>query len=167
MVVGDLDQVIPIELACFHGYWSRSVFEAELNQPVQRLWTLKQEQTLVAYYGVWRVLDEAHLTTLAVDPGWRGQQLGELALWLACDQCLQAQAQWLTLEVRASNTIALNLYYKYGFVEIGRRRRYYPDQEDALVLWRPGLQSLEFKKVLTVRQAALWELLQPRGWGTR
>ncbi|WP_287130935.1 ribosomal protein S18-alanine N-acetyltransferase [Candidatus Cyanaurora vandensis] len=164
LTLADLERVVQIEQACFQGYWSRHTFEEELNQPVQRLWALREADLVVAYYGVWRVLDEAHLTTLAVDPPWRGRNLGALALWLALDHCQRMGSHWLILEVRPSNQSALALYCKYGFSAIGRRKQYYPDNEDALVLWLPQLQSIESKQAMIERRTHLWQAIQVQGW---
>ncbi|WP_218080707.1 ribosomal protein S18-alanine N-acetyltransferase [Anthocerotibacter panamensis] len=164
MTCADLEPVIQIEKVCFGEYWSRRVFEDEISQEGNRLWALWCGSQVVGYSGVWRVLEEAHLTTLAVSPLWRGQHLGELLLWLTLERCRREGAHWLTLEVRPSNQVALKLYLKYGMVEIGRRRRYYPDLEDALVLWRPELQGSACSALLVEREAKLRSVLAQRGF---
>ncbi len=141
MTLADLDGVIPIEQAAFGGFWSRRTFEQEIQQPLNRLWCLRYGSEIIGYSGLWRILEEAHLTTLAIAVHWRGKSLGEVLFWLALNRCLREEAHWLTLEVRASNHVALALYKKYDLVQIGQRRQYYPDLEDALVLWLPNLQS--------------------------
>jgi ribosomal-protein-alanine N-acetyltransferase len=94
----------------------------------------------------WAILDEAHITLLAVHPDYQGRGLGQAMLWglmaVARDRALERA----TLEVRASNQPAISLYNKFGFQLAGRRRRYYKDtNEDALILWRGGLQQPEFQ----------------------
>ncbi|MBE9062068.1 ribosomal protein S18-alanine N-acetyltransferase [cf. Phormidesmis sp. LEGE 11477] len=107
--------------------------------PIRR----EQKIELLGVGCLWAILEEAHITTLAIDPSYQGERLG---LWLlshllqkACDRSLTHA----TLEVRASNHPALSLYQKFGFEEAGRRKRYYADGEDARILWRSGLQSAD------------------------
>jgi len=163
MRLTDLEMVVAIEQVCFGGYWSRQILQEEIQQPAQRLWTLRYQGEVIAYSGLWRVLEEAHLTTLAVAPQWRRQHLGELLLWLALDRCQRENAHWLTLEVRPSNQVALQLYQKYQLVEIGRRKRYYPDGEDALVMWCPQLQQPTAHRLLGDRACELFSQLKAQG----
>ncbi len=91
---------------------------------------------IVGYGGLWLMVDEAHITTLAVMPSLRGQGIGELLLNGLIDQAIELQATRLTLEVRISNESAQRLYLKYGFEPSGTRPRYYTDNgEDALIMW--------------------------------
>ncbi|HEX6512535.1 MAG TPA: ribosomal protein S18-alanine N-acetyltransferase [Chloroflexota bacterium] len=91
--------------------------------------------TIYAYAGLWLMVDEAHITTIAVRPEYRGKGLGELVLCGLIDTALEVGARIMTLEVRVSNTVAQNLYLKYGFKQSGLRRRYYSDNnEDALIM---------------------------------
>jgi [ribosomal protein S18]-alanine N-acetyltransferase len=163
MRAADLETVIKIEADSFGGYWSRRIFEEEIKQPYYRLWSLRHEKQVLGYSGMWRVLEESHLTTLAIAPAWRGKKLGELLLWLVLERCLREEAHWTTLEVRPSNKAAITLYRKYGLVQIGERKHYYPDNEDALVLWRPDLQTPSFQKLLTQRGDALLKRLGAAG----
>ncbi len=164
MTLDDLTEVIAIERECFGGYWQRRVFEEEIKQHSQRLWILRTEDAVVGYSGLWRVLEEAHLTTLAVAPAWRQKGLGEVLLWLALQRCYQDQAHWLILEVRPSNSTALHLYKKYSFVQIGRRKHYYPDDEDALVLWRPEIQTALFRALIEERKQIVLTKLTTEGF---
>lgn len=87
---------------------------------------------LIGYSGFWQVADEAHISTIAVHPDWRGNKLGELLLWNMIRHAIRQRACKVTLEVRVSNKLAQNLYYKYGFEIVGRRKGYYSDNgEDA------------------------------------
>jgi ribosomal-protein-alanine N-acetyltransferase len=87
---------------------------------------------LIGYCGFWQIADEAHISTIAVHPDWRGHKLGELQLWNMIRHALRRRASKVTLEVRVSNTLAQNLYVKYGFEVVGRRKAYYSDnKEDA------------------------------------
>ncbi len=93
---------------------------------------------------LWAVMEEAHITTLAIEPTCQGQKLGQ---FLITELLLCGHRRGLTratLEVRASNQKALSLYQKFGFREAGQRRRYYSDGENARILWRSGLQEQDF-----------------------
>lgn len=101
---------------------------------------------IVGYGGIWRTVDDAHITVIAVDPHQRGHGLGELLLNGLIDQALDIQASMLTLEVRISNVIAQNLYRKYGFYVAGTRPRYYTDNgEDALIMWTHSIRTPEYR----------------------
>ncbi len=101
---------------------------------------------IVGYAGVWRSLDDAHITVIAVEPDQRGYGLGELLLNGLIDQALDMQASMLTLEVRISNVIAQGLYRKYGFYVAGTRPRYYTDNgEDALIMWTHSIRTPEYR----------------------
>lgn len=107
----------------------------------------------------WSILEEAHITILAVHPDWRRQGLGQLLLYALLKDATRRQLERATLEVKPSNQAALSLYRKFGFLEAGRRRSYYQDTgEDALILWRSGLQTAEFREILT----NFYQQLQPR-----
>ena len=111
---------------------------------------------IVAYCGLWLMVDEAHITTIAVHPRYRGLGLGELLLIQMTDTARSIGARWLTLEVRKSNQVAQELYRKYTFKEMGVRRRYYSDDgEDALVMWTDPIDSEAFEELLTRNRAAL------------
>jgi ribosomal-protein-alanine N-acetyltransferase len=95
---------------------------------------------IIGFAGMWIAFDEAHVTTIGVDPDLRGHGLGELLLVAMVDEAFRRHTNWLTLEVRVSNDPAQALYHKYGFTEQGRRKRYYSDNnEDALIMWSESL----------------------------
>jgi [ribosomal protein S18]-alanine N-acetyltransferase len=97
---------------------------------------------VAGFAGMWTVFDEAHITTIGVDPLYRGRGFGELLVLALIDEAVRRGATWLTLEVRVSNGIAQDLYRKYGFAVQGTRRRYYSDNgEDAYVMWSRSLRD--------------------------
>ncbi|MGH2470386.1 MAG: ribosomal protein S18-alanine N-acetyltransferase, partial [Chloroflexota bacterium] len=97
---------------------------------------------IYAYAGLWLMVDEAHITTIAVRASSRGRGLGELTLAGLIDISLEVGARLMTLEVRISNTVAQNLYLKYGFKQSGLRRRYYSDNsEDALIMTAEAINA--------------------------
>ena len=103
------------------------------------------EMTKAGYAGLWLMIDEAHITTIATRPQFRGRGYGELLLASLVEIALDINARWLTLEVRVSNEPAQALYRKYGFHAEGTRKRYYSDNnEDALIMWTDELQADAF-----------------------
>lgn len=111
---------------------------------------------IIGYAGLWLMVDEAHITTIAVHPKYRGAGLGELLLVQMVDTALSIGARWVTLEVRKSNVVAQSLYQKYTFKEMGVRRRYYSDDgEDALVMWTDAIDSENFTRVFGRNRAVL------------
>ena len=115
-------------------------------------------RSIVGYAGIWVMTDEAHVTTIASHPEMRGRGVGELLLVALIHRSLEIGARWMTLEVRASNSVAQNLYRKYTFKEMGVRRRYYSDNgEDALVMWTDALDSDGFLSVLDKNERKLGE----------
>lgn len=112
--------------------------------------------TLAGYAGLWLMLDEAHVTTIAVRPVARGQGLGELLFVGLVDLALSLGAKYMTLEVRVSNTVAQNLYRKYGFHDEGIRKRYYSDDgEDALIMWSDPINVAAYQARLEALKGAL------------
>jgi ribosomal-protein-alanine N-acetyltransferase len=111
---------------------------------------------IVGFAGMWLAFDEAHLTTIGVEPRLRGRGLGELLLLCMVDEAITRSANWLTLEVRVSNVAAQTLYRKYGFTVHGTRKRYYSDNnEDALIMWSRALSDPGFRADIERRRRAL------------
>lgn len=116
---------------------------------------------VVGYGGIWLTVDEAHITTIASAPEVRGKGIGELLLNGLIDLGLEMGARFMTLEVRVSNTVAQNLYLKYGFEARGTRRRYYTDNnEDALVMWTGEITAPEYQTRLRQLRTILAERLK-------
>jgi len=117
-------------------------------------------RSIVGYAGIWVMTDEAHVTTIASAPTMRGRGVGEFLLVALIHRGIEVGARWMTLEVRASNSVAQNLYRKYTFKEMGVRRRYYSDNgEDALVMWTDALDSDSFQAALDQNERKLAERL--------
>lgn len=116
---------------------------------------------VVGYGGVWLTVDEGHITTIASAPEARGRGIGELLLNGLIDAARELGAQVLTLEVRVSNTVAQNLYLKYGFEAKGTRRRYYTDNnEDALIMWTAPINTSDYQQRLLRLRTLLAERLK-------
>lgn len=97
---------------------------------------------IAGFAGMWTIFDEAHITTIGVDPHYRGRGFGELLFLALLDEAIRRGASFVTLEVRVSNTIAQDLYQKYGLAIRGRKRGYYSDDgEDAFIMWSRSLRD--------------------------
>jgi ribosomal-protein-alanine N-acetyltransferase len=118
---------------------------------------------IAGFAGLWLLVDEAHISTIAVHPDWRGRGLGELLLIALLGRAYTLAADCATLEVRVSNTVAQALYAKHEFAEAGRRRRYYRDNgEDAYIMTTPTLDAA-YARRLAARRTALWGRMESAG----
>lgn len=133
----DVSGVLEVEQECFTLPWSRKAFEAELDDnDLAHYLVMENEGRIIGYAGVWIVLDEAHVTNIAICQNYRRRGLGERLLVELIRSAKQYGALSMTLEVRVTNSAAQKLYEKLGFVKRGIRRQYYSDtKEDALIMW--------------------------------
>jgi ribosomal-protein-alanine N-acetyltransferase len=130
------------------------------TEPARSARLSEELRSIVGYAGIWVMTDEAHVTTIASHPNVRGRGVGEFLLVALIHRGMEIGARWMTLEVRASNATAQNLYRKYTFKEMGVRRRYYSDNgEDALVMWTDALDSDSFQTTLDQNERRLAERL--------
>lgn len=153
---GDLAKVVEIEKACFGERWTINAFINELQNKASTYVVEEYEGEVIGYAGYWLILEEAHITTIGVDPNQQGHGYGELMLHYMIEHAAKAGAKWVTLEVRASNVVAQRLYEKYGFTSLGRRRGYYQDNnEDALVMWTENIWQEDYQERLKELKEAL------------
>ena len=133
----DIDQILEVEHASFATPWSREAFYNEIyNNKFAVYIVLEEYQKIIGYVGAWVVIDEAHITNVAILPSYRGKKLGEALLRKMMTVAKDMGARSMTLEVRVTNNVAQSLYRKLGFQNGGIRKNYYTDnQEDALVMW--------------------------------
>ena len=153
----DADVLVSLDRLCFGKLWSRDQYLREIDSPNSDIVLLFKEEVLLSYGCGWAIVDEAHITILGTHPdhlrqGYARQVLKEL-LRLA----IVREMKRATLEVRAGNLAAIDLYRSLGFEEAGRRKKYYSStqsntqpntREDALILWTGGLQSAKYKYLL-------------------
>lgn len=132
----DIDQIVIIEKLCFTQPWSRESFIREvLFNKFAHYFVARLDNTIVGYVGFWHILDEAHITNIAVHPEYRRRGIASRLLEHLIKFCFDQGIEYLTLEVRKNNFPAQKLYKKYGFVEIGIRKGYYSDtNEDAIIM---------------------------------
>ncbi|MFK9094384.1 ribosomal protein S18-alanine N-acetyltransferase [Bacillus salipaludis] len=133
----DIDQVLEVEHASFTLPWSREAFYNELyNNKFAVYIVLEEDDRIIGYCGTWVVIDEAHVTNVAILPSYRGKKLGEALMSKLMSVSREMGARTMTLEVRVTNHVAQSLYRKLGFQNGGIRKNYYSDnQEDALIMW--------------------------------
>lgn len=172
MTLDDIDQVLVLDRLAFPNPWPAHTYRHEIiNNRTSTMLVLEHPDLegsddaasgslldrlmgrrpatehasypLVGYSGFWKIADEAHISTIAIHPEWRGHKLGELLIWSMFHLAMQKGARMMTLEVRVTNTVAQNLYHKYGFEITGRRKNYYRDnQEDAHIMTAMPLDDL-------------------------
>ena len=136
MTMADIDAVAAIEAATFAMPWSREAFLQELTRNVAaRYLVAEADGQVVGYAGAWIILDESHITNIAIAEAYRGQGYGRKLTEGLMQYLSNLGAAYATLEVRRSNERAQNLYKSLGFVGVGWRKRYYEDnREDALLM---------------------------------
>jgi len=157
MGLDDLPAVHAIEQASFISPWPPHAYRSELeSNRLAHYLVARAGDTVAAYGGMWLMVDEAHITTFAVHPGWRRQRIGERLLLAFLDVAVDQGAHEATLEVRLSNLAARRLYEKFGFRPVGLRPRYYSDDhEDALIMTTLPLDEPQMRERIARRRAEL------------
>jgi ribosomal-protein-alanine N-acetyltransferase len=163
MTLNDLPAVQEIERLSFTTPWPPHAYRTELES--NRLATylvVREDGRVVAYAGMWLMVDEAHVTTFAVHPLRRRRHIAERLLMELLDLAIRRHAREATLEVRLSNIAARRLYEKYGFRPVGIRPRYYTDDnEDALIMTTEELEGPAMSARLARLRAELEALREP------
>ena len=165
MQIADLPRVMAIEEEAFHTPWPADAYEHEITRnPAAYCIVLERgDDALVAYGCLWLVVDEIHISTLAVAPPWRGCGWGEMVLSELIVEGIRRGGTMATLEVRVSNRAAQTLYSKFGFQVVGLRKRYYTDnQEDALIMTVEPLDSSYRERLAGMRDRLLERLISQR-----
>lgn len=144
-----LSAAVTLDQLCFGQLWTKEAYQRELDSPNSELLTLQSSEVVsVPLLGLgcfWAILEEAHITLLAIHPQYQQQGLGQLLLLELLAAAHRRGLERATLEVRVSNEPAFKLYQKFGFAIAGRRKGYYQDtKEDALILWRGDLHKPSF-----------------------
>ena len=147
MQLDDIPAIQEIEKEIFLTPWPRNAYRREIVQNRLAIYlVLRAGDEIAGYAGLWKMRDEAHVTTVGVRKVDQGKGYGVALMLALIEESYRADAKWVTLEVRASNYGAIALYEKLGFKVIGRRRGYYTDDgEDAIVMWSDSLQSPAFR----------------------
>ena len=157
MQLEDLPAVHAIEQSSFTAPWPPHAYRSELeSNRLASYLVARIDGEIVAYGGMWLMVDEAHITTFAVHPAWRRQRIGERLLLAFLDLASQRGANEATLEVRLSNLPARRLYEKFGFRPVGLRPRYYSDNgEDALIMTTDPLADTATRERIARLRAAV------------
>ncbi|MBA3688359.1 MAG: ribosomal protein S18-alanine N-acetyltransferase [Chloroflexi bacterium] len=155
MRMADVAAVLEIERLSFSSPWPAFAFEQELTaNRLAHYRVARLADGVVAFGGIWLMVDEAHITTFGVHPDHRRQGIGRRLLLQLAEVALELGSSRMTLEVRVSNEAAQRLYHSFGFNITGRRVAYYSDDgEDALVMTTPDLAGPAMQAVLAAEQA--------------
>lgn len=150
MQLSDISDVMHLEKRCYTLPWSANAYATEIGNPsAQYLIARNAAGEMIGYGGVWVVMDEMHITTLAVDPAVRGRKIGERLLIQLIFEGSKRGAERATLEVRQRNHVAHNLYLKYGFGDVHVRKAYYSDNnENAIIMWAENINALDYRTLL-------------------
>lgn len=137
----DAPEIAEMEKLCFTTPWSLESIQHEIAENKLALYVVGEvDGKVVGYVGIWLIVDEGHITNVAVHPDWRRKHIGEAIIKTLIDVTESHGVVAHTLEVRASNIPAQKLYEKFGFMSVGIRQGYYEDNgEDAIIMWRNGM----------------------------
>ncbi len=137
MILADVVQVHVLEMKCFSVPWSMEAFAEEItSNKLAHYMVLEEDGVIRAYGGFWVIVDEAHITNIAVDPNLRQRGLGKALVGAMMHAIADMQIERVTLEVRSSNLPAIRLYEGFGFTRAGVRPNYYQEpKEDAIIMW--------------------------------
>lgn len=151
MTPNDVNQVIKIEEQAYpKHHWTKDAFYNELSNKLAHYYCAVKTDTdeIIAYIGFWQIFEEAHITTLAVQPDYRNQQIANILLVTMINDCYKEMIKYITLEVRESNIAAISLYEKFGFSSIGQRKKYYQDNgENAIIMFTENIWHDKFKMI--------------------
>lgn len=134
-----IDDVAKIDESCFHVPWTRSDFEKEIKENNMAIYfvAVDENNRAVGYAGMWHVVNEGHITNVAVLEEYRGKGVGDMLMDALEKKALELEMIGITLEVRISNYRAQKLYTKHGYKPEGFRKKYYTDtNEDAVIMWK-------------------------------
>ena len=136
----DVDELADLDALCFEHPWSRDSFERELGHNKLAFYLAaklpeKEGGKIIGYAGIWLIIDEGHITNIAVHPDFRQKHIASSMMEFLLKETSKAGIKRFTLEVRKNNTAARRFYKKYGFTELGIRSGYYENNEDAYIMW--------------------------------
>ena len=158
-----LDNIMEIESKCYgEHHWARNSFVNEINNSIsQYLCAIDDENRCLGYLGMWKIIDEAHVTNLAVHPDFQRQGVAHFLIVNSIERCYQEKIKYITLEVRASNEKAKRLYEQFGFKSLGVRKKYYQDNnEDAIIMWTENIFNEAYRKLFNKKKDYLKEILK-------
>ena len=159
----DLDAVQKIDRRCFPVPWLPTAYFTELSNRSATYLVARQGGEVVGYGGQWVIMEEAHITTLAVDPDYQNRKIGERLLLALLEEAIVRGASHVTLEVREGNRAAQSLYRKFKFRDAAIRKSYYTDNgENAIVMWADEVNSPDYANHLRAMRRLLYEVYRER-----
>ena len=153
-----IPEIVALDRICLGGLWTASAYLREVESSRSTLLALYLKSSTEIGFAIgiaclWAIVDEAHITLLAIAPEYRRQGLGQLLLLTLLKDAIARKLEWATLEVNVNNAKAIDLYQKFGFELVGTRKGYYqPAGDDASILWLKDIHKQEFRLNL-----ARWE----------
>jgi len=149
MSIDHIGPVLEIDAVSYPAPWSQALWERELADPTRTHLVALLDDVLVGHAGIMQVIDETHVTTVAVSPDHRGFGIASRLLVALLNTAMEAGSTAATLEVRAASRDAQRLYSRFGFVPAGVRRGYYSNpSDDAIIMWLSELGSDGFQRRL-------------------
>lgn len=135
MQLDDLERIKESLKDEFDDFWTYNVFKSELENPLSKYIVATNEKNeIIGYAGIWQPDDEAHITNIVTKKIYRNKKIGTRMLEELLKIAKSKNIKDITLEVNANNKIAISLYKKYNFKEIGLRKKYYHNIDDALIM---------------------------------
>lgn len=134
MTISDFKNISPILISDFDAFWSCQTLYSELNNPNSYYIVAKASTEIVGFAGIWKSVDDIHITDIVVKKDFRKKGIGSLLLEKLISMTKELKFKELTLEVNSNNEPAKKLYLKFGFKELGVRKRYYNNTDDAIIM---------------------------------
>ncbi|AFA48426.1 ribosomal protein S18-alanine N-acetyltransferase [Acetobacterium woodii] len=132
----DIDGVFNVDQACFKHNWTRDSYLAETKNILSNYIVAEDKDQIIGFGGFWQIIDEAHITNIAVLASYRQKGVGQGVMAAMISRALEKGCVRMTLEVREDNQPAISFYLKNGFTREGRRKNYYGNGIDAIIMWR-------------------------------
>lgn len=134
MTIADLDTISDILFSDFDDFWNVSTLKSELQNPNSQYIIAKLNNEIVGFGGIWKAVDDIHITDIVVKKNFRGQKIGSILLEQLISLAKKQNITSITLEVNSTNIPAQNLYEKFGFKKVGLRKKYYNNIDDAIIM---------------------------------
>lgn len=134
MTILDLECIESNLLSDFDDFWTPSILKSELLNPNSKYIVAKDTNEIVGFGGIWKAVDEMHITNIVVKKTYRGRKIGGIILSELIKLSIKDNVKLITLEVNTKNIVAIKLYESYGFKKVGLRKKYYNNKEDAIIM---------------------------------
>lgn len=171
-----INSIIELDKLCLGGLWTEDGYLREIDSSSSYLIGLNLSEVkessnqsipgiMIGFACLWSIVNEAHITLLAIHPEYRRQSFGQLLLIALITDAISRKLEWATLEVNINNASAIRLYQKFGFEIAGTRPGYYQSTgEDALILWRKGIQEEKFQLILANQKQTVEDRLHQNSY---